>query len=184
MERSMPRMLEKYRKEIVPAYMQLYSLKNKHQVPSLKKVILNVGINQVKAQDAKMLDGIQEGLAKISGQKPVVRRARQAIAGFKLKKGMPCGCMVTLRRDRMYEFLDRLINIAIPRIRDFQGLPDKSFDEAGNYSFGITEQVIFPEIDVDKVGVTHGMDITIVTNAGSLKRAYDLLKLMGFPFKK
>ena len=183
MAKVSPRLLERYRKEIVPAYMKLYNYKNAYQVPKLEKIVLNVGLGQ-KAQDAKALEGVQEGISRITGQRPVIRRAKQSIAGFKIRKGMACGCMVTLRKARMYEFFDRLISVAIPRIRDFQGLSDKSFDHAGNYSFGITEQGIFPEIDMDKIQVTHGMDVTIVTNAGTSKRAFDLLKLFGLPFKK
>lgn len=180
----MSRLLKRFKEEITPKYMEQHKCKNIHQVPRVKKIVVNVGINQTKAQDAKILESISDGIARITGQKPVLRRAKQAISGFKLKKGMVCGCMVTLRRQRMYEFLDRLISVAIPRIRDFQGFSDKSFDAAGNYSFGVTEHVIFPEIDVDKVLSTHGMDITIVTDAGSPERARDLLKLFGFPFKK
>lgn len=179
----MARLLDKYRKEIIPEYMRHFNYKNPHQVPRLKKIIINVGINEAK-RDPKILESIQDGLARIAGQRPVIRKSKKAIAGFKLKKGVPSGCMVTLRRAIMYEFLDRLISIAIPRIRDFQGLSDRSFDEKGNYSFGITEQSIFPEIDVDKIQVAHGMDITIVTDAGSRERAYELLKFLGFPFKK
>jgi len=179
----MSRLLERYRKEIVPEYMKRFNYKNAHQVPSLKKIVINVGIKEIH-QDEKILNSIHDGLAKITGQKPVVRKSRMAIAGFKLKKGTPCGIKVTLRRKIMYEFFDRLINVAIPRIRDFRGLPEKSFDEMGNYSFGITEQSIFAEIDVDKLGVTHGMDISIVTNSGSKKKAYELLRLFGVPFRK
>jgi len=179
----MSRLYEKYKKEIVPAFMKEYGCKNIHEVPRLKKIVINIGIGQ-KSQDQKVLDGVIDGLAKISGQKPAVRRAKKAISGFKLKANMVCGIVVTLRRERMYEFLDRLISIAIPRIRDFQGLPDKSFDQAGNYSFGIVEQVIFPEVDMDKALVSHGMDVIIVSNAGSAKRAYELLKKFGFPFRK
>lgn len=179
----MARLLEKYKKEVIPAYMQLHNCKNQFQVPKVLKIVVNVGIGQ-RAQDAKVLESVQDGLAKITGQRPVVKRAKKAIAGFKIRQGVPCGLMVTLRKRRMYEFFDRLISVAIPRIRDFQGLPNKAFDEAGNYSFGITEQAIFPEIDMDKAATAHGMDITIVTNAGSPEKAYDLLKLFGFPFKK
>ncbi|NQT23066.1 MAG: 50S ribosomal protein L5 [Candidatus Omnitrophica bacterium] len=179
----MSRMLERYRKEIVPEYMKRFNCKNAHQVPSLKKIVINVGIKQVHLDD-KILNAIQDGLAKITGQKPVVRKARMAVAGFKLKQGSPCGIKVTLRRKMMYEFFDRLISVAIPRIRDFRGLPEKSFDENGNYSFGLTEQSIFPEIDFDKIAVTHGMDVSIVTNSGSKKNTYELLKLFGVPFRK
>lgn len=179
----MNRLYERYKKEIVPEYMKRFNYKNVHRVPRLKKIIISIGINEAK-QDAKTMESIQGGLAKITGQWPVIRRAKKAVAGFKLKKGSPCGCMVTLRRDRMYEFFDRLINVAMPRIRDFQGLPNKSFDEGGSYSFGIKEQMIFPEIDVDKTQITHGMNITIVTDAGSKEKAYELLKLFRVPFKK
>jgi len=179
----MSRLAERYKKEIIAEYMKLYGYKNIHQVPRLRKIIVNVGLGQ-RSQDAKVLDGVQKGVGQITGQRPVLRRSRQAIAGFKLKQGMPCGCVVTLRKEKMYEFFDRLVSVAIPRIRDFQGLSDKSFDENGNYTFGITEQVMFPEIDLDKIQVTHGMDVTIVMNAGSPKKGYDLLKLFGFPFKR
>ncbi|MFH1791361.1 MAG: 50S ribosomal protein L5 [Candidatus Omnitrophota bacterium] len=179
----MARFAERYKKEIVPEYMRSHNLRNQYQVPRLKKIVINVGINQ-KMQDGKILESVQSGIAAITGQKPVIRRAKKAVAGFKIRKGMPCGCMVTLRGQRMYEFLDRLISVAIPRIRDFQGLPKDSFDEAGNYSFGVTEQAIFPEIDMDKVAIAHGMHVTIVSDANSSERAYDLLKLFGFPFRK
>jgi large subunit ribosomal protein L5 len=179
----MARLYERYKKEIVPEYMKRFNYKNVHRVPRLKKIIVSIGINEAK-QDAKTMESLQGGLAKITGQWPVIRKAKKAVAGFKLKKGSPCGCMVTLRRARMYEFFDRLINVAMPRIRDFQGLPNKSFDEGGNYSFGIKEQMIFPEIDVDKTQITHGMNITIVTDAGSKERAYELLKMFRVPFKK
>lgn len=183
MSKAMPRLLIKYRKEIVPEFMKAFSLKNVYQVPKLEKIVLNVGFG-LAAQDAKILDSIQEGVGKIAGQKPALRRAKQAISGFKLKKGMPCGCVVTLRKQKMYEFLDRLISVAIPRIRDFQGLSDKSFDQAGNYSFGLTEQAIFPEVDMDKAKITHGMDITIVMKSDSEEKSFALLKMFGFPFKK
>jgi len=179
----MARLLEKYRKEIVPEYMSLFNCKNSFEVPRLKKIVINIGIKE-SHQDAKILEDIQGGVAKITGQKPSIRRARKAVAGFKLKEGYPCGIKVTLRRAMMYEFFDRMINVAIPRIRDFRGLPNNSFDERGNYSFGITEQTIFAEIDVDNVQVLHGMDVTIVTNAGDKQKAFELLRLFGIPFKK
>jgi len=179
----MARLAEKYKKEIVPAFMSAHGCKNMYQVPKLKKVVVNVGFGS-KAQDNKVMESIGEGLAKITGQKPALRRAKKAISGFKLKPNQPCGYVVTLRSARMYEFLDRLINIAIPRIRDFQGLSNKSFDEAGNHTFGLTEQVIFPEVDMDKAQLSHGMDITVVINSGDMKASLDLLKLFGFPFKK
>lgn len=179
----MARLYELYKKKIVPEYMKRFNYTNMHQVPRLKKIVINVGINEPK-REAKVLESIQGGLAMITGQKPALRRAKKAIAGFKLRKGLACGLIVTLRRARMYEFLDRLINVAMPRIRDFQGLSDKSFDENGNYSFGVTEQTIFPEVDVDKIQAAHGMDITIVTDAGNREKTMELLKFFGFPFKR
>jgi len=147
------------------------------------KIVINVGLGEA-TQDIKMLEAAQNELAAITGQKPVTTRAKKAIANFKIRKGSAIGCKVTLRRVMMYEFLDRMISVAIPRIRDFRGLPQDSFDDRGNYSFGLNEQVIFPEVDVDKVMKTHGMDITIVTDAKSGKEAFELLKLFGMPFKK
>jgi large subunit ribosomal protein L5 len=178
-----PRLLARYREEIVPEMMKQFSYKNRLQVPRLKKVVVNVGLGEA-TQDVKLLDAAQHELAMITGQKPVVTRAKKAIANFKIRRGSAIGCKVTLRRAMMYEFLDRLIAIAIPRIRDFRGLPLDSFDKQGNYSFGLTEQVIFPEVDVDKVMKPHGMDITIVTNARTPKEALELLKHVGMPFKK
>jgi len=179
----MTRFLEKYRKEIVPEYMKKFNFKSPYQVPKIQKIVISIGLGQ-QFQDAKILEGILAGIAKITGQRPVLRRAKKAVSGFKLRKGTPCGCMVTLRKAKMYEFFDRLISVAIPRIRDFQGLPNNSFDEGGNYTFGITEQSIFPEVDVDKVSAVHGMNITIVTNSGSREKSYSLLQMFGFPFKK
>ncbi|MBL7158640.1 MAG: 50S ribosomal protein L5 [Candidatus Omnitrophica bacterium] len=178
-----PRLLVKYRQEIVPAMIKKLNFKNALQVPRLKKIVINVGLGEA-VQDAKLLDGVMREISQITGQHPSLTRAKKAIAGFKIRKGLPVGCRVTLRRARMYEFLDRLINIAIPRIRDFRGLPAGSFDENGNYSFGITEQVIFPEIDMDKITIAHGMDITIVTDSGSKNSSYELLSLFRMPFRK
>jgi len=163
--------------------MKAFGYKNQMQVPKLKKIVINVGLGEA-TQDIKMLEAAQHELAAITGQKPVTTRAKKAIANFKIRKGSAIGCKVTLRRYMMYEFLDRMISVAIPRIRDFRGLPADSFDGSGNYSFGLNEQVIFPEIDVDKVVRAHGMDITLVTNARSEKEAFELLKLFGMPFKK
>ena len=178
-----PRLLETYRSSIVPDMMKAFGYKNQMQVPKLKKIVINVGLGEA-TQDIKMLEAAQHELAAITGQKPVTTRAKKAIANFKIRKGSAIGCKVTLRRYMMYEFLDRMISVAIPRIRDFRGLPADSFDGSGNYSFGLNEQVIFPEIDVDKVVRAHGMDITLVTNARSEKEAFELLKLFGMPFKK
>lgn len=178
-----PRLLESYRKAIVPEMMKKFGYKNSLQVPRLQKIVLNVGLGEA-TQDIKMLEAAQNELASITGQKPVTTRAKKAIANFKIRRGSAIGCKVTLRRVMMYEFLDRLISVAIPRIRDFRGLPADSFDGHGNYSFGLNEQVIFPEVDVDKIMKTHGMDITIVTNASKKEEAFELLKFFGMPFKK
>ena len=177
-----PRLLEKYRKEIVPALKQKLGYRSVMQVPAVKKIIINMGVGEAIA-DIKILDKAQEELSLITGQKPVVRRAKQAISNFKIREGLPIGCKVSLRNKMMYEFLDRLINATLPRIRDFRGIPANSFDGHGNYSLGLKEQSVFPEIDVDKVQRAQGMDITIVTNAGSDREAFELLKLFGMPFK-
>lgn len=178
-----PRLLERYRSEITSEMMKLFNYKNKLEVPRLKKVIINIGLGEA-TQDIKLLEAAQNELAVITGQKPVVTKAKKAIANFKIRKGSSIGCKVTLRRARMYEFLDRLIAVAIPRIRDFRGLSPNSFDKGGNYSFGLNEQLIFPEIDMDKVLKTHGMDITITTTAHTRNEAYELLRLLGMPFSK
>lgn len=178
-----PRMLERYRNEIVPEMMKLFGYKNKLQAPRLVKIVINVGLGEA-TQDIKLLESAQAELGMITGQKPVVTKAKKAIANFKIRRGSAIGCKVTLRRARMYEFIDRMISVAIPRIRDFRGLSPDSFDKDGNYSFGLNEQVIFPEVDVDKVMKTHGMDVTIVTTAKTEKEAYEFLRLVGMPFKK
>ena len=178
-----PRLLEKYRGEITLEMSRLFGYKNKLAVPRLKKIVLNVGMGEA-TQDIKFLENAQNEIAAITGQKPVVTRAKKAIANFKIRKGSAIGCKVTLRRTMMYEFLDRLVSIAIPRIRDFRGLPTDSFDKGGNYSFGLNEQGIFAEIDADKIMKAHGMDITIVTSAKTRDEAFNLLKLFGMPFKK
>ncbi len=178
-----PRLREAYKKEILPALMKEYSYKNVMQAPKIEKVVLNVGLGEA-VQNIKLLDSVQNELTQITGQKAVTTRAKKAIATFKLRKGMPIGCKVTLRGDRMYEFLDRLISVALPRIRDFRGLSDRSFDGRGNYNFGIREQFIFPEINYDKVEIVHGMDITICTNAHTNEEAKALLRHVGIPFRK
>jgi large subunit ribosomal protein L5 len=178
-----PRLLERYRSEITPEMMKIFGFKNALQVPRLKKIVINVGLGEA-SQDIKLLDAVQSELAMITGQKPVVTKAKKAIANFKIRKGSSIGCKVTLRRSMMYEFFDRLIAVAIPRIRDFRGLSVDSFDRGGSYSFGLNEQVIFPEVNVDKVVKQYGMDITIVTNAKSKQEAFELLRLMGMPFVK
>ena len=177
-----PRLMEKYTEEISPALMKEYKYQSTMQIPKLNKIVINIGVGEA-VQDIKTLDGALEDLNVITGQKPVVRRAKKAISNFKLRTGMPVGCKVTLRRNRMYEFLDRLFNFAIPRIRDFRGVPGRSFDGHGNYTLGIKEQLIFPEIDYDKIDKTRGMDITFVTSAGNDEEAKALLKAFGLPFR-
>ena len=157
--------------------------KNVNQVPKLEKIVINLGVGEAIA-DAKKLDSATNDLTAIAGQKPVVCRARKSISNFKLREGMPIGCSVTLRGDRMYEFLDRLINVAIPRIRDFRGVPAKSFDGRGNYTLGITEQIIFPEIDYDKIDKARGLEVTVVTNAKDKIKGKKLFEKLGIPFKK
>ncbi|GAB4408713.1 MAG: 50S ribosomal protein L5 [Thermodesulfovibrionales bacterium] len=178
-----PRLKEKYMNEVAPALMKEFSYKNVMEVPRLKKVVVNVGLGEA-VQNIKLLDAAQKELSIITGQKAVPTKAKKSIAGFKLRKGMPIGCKVTLRGDRMYEFLDRFISIALPRIRDFKGLSGKSFDGKGNYSIGIKEQFIFPEIDYDKVEMVHGMDFTICTSAKNDAEAKALLRHLGVPFRK
>ena len=178
-----PRLLEKYRNEIIPKMMEAFSFKNRLAVPRLEKIVVNMGVGEA-LQDIKILEKAMEELGQITGQKPILRRAKKAIANFKIRKGLPIGCKVTLRRTIMYEFFDRLISIALPRIRDFRGISPDSFDEAGNYTLGITEQSIFPEIDYDKVSRMQGMDITLVIkNVKSKEQARELLKLFGMPFR-
>ena len=179
-----PRLLEKYRKEIVPQMKKEHKLNNVYSVPRLEKIVLNMGVGEALT-DIKILDKAMEEMGIIAGQKPLIHRARKTISNFKLRKGQPVGCKVTLRRAKMYEFLDRLINVALPRIRDFRGVPDKSFDGSGNYNFSITEQGIFPEIEYDRISRTQGMNITIVINNAKTKElACALLKLFGMPFAK
>ncbi|MCI4626469.1 MAG: 50S ribosomal protein L5 [Candidatus Magnetoovum sp. WYHC-5] len=179
----MPRLKEKYVKEVVPALKKAFAYGNIMQVPKLEKVVLNVGLGEA-LQDIKLLDAAKEELEKITGQKAVITKAKKSIAGFKLRQGMPIGCKVTLRGDRMYEFLDRFINIALPRIRDFKGVPHKSFDGKGNYSCGIREQYIFPEIDYEKVSMVHGLDVVVCTSAKTDEEGKALIKELGMPFKE
>lgn len=180
---SKPRLLEQYRKETVPALMQEFKYKNPMQVPKLVKIVINMGIKEAK-DDVKILDQLAVELGRISGQKPLTTLAKKSISAFKLREGLPVGLKVTLRRTRMWEFLDRLFSIAMPRIRDFQGYSDKSFDGQGNYTFGIQEQTVFPEVEFDKIKKTQGMDITIVTTATTNGEGKRLLESLGFPFKK
>jgi large subunit ribosomal protein L5 len=177
-----PRLKEKYLKEIIPAMMKECAYKNIMEVPKVQKVVLNVGIGEA-IQNIKLLDAAQKELSFITGQKAVVTKAKKSIASFKLRKGMPIGCKVTLRGNRMYEFLDRLISIALPRIRDFKGVSGKSFDGKGNYALGLKEQFIFPEIDYDKVEMVHGLDVIICTTAETDKEGNALLRYFGIPFR-
>ncbi len=178
-----PRLYEMYKKDIVPKLKESFNYKSVSQVPSLDKISVNIGVGQA-TQDSKLVELVAKELEIIVGQKPVITKAKAAISNFKLREGMPIGVRVTLRKQRMYEFFDRLINIAMPRIRDFRGLSDKSFDGRGNYTLGIKEQIIFPEIDVDKITKIFGMDITFVTTAKTDKEALELLKSFGMPFIK
>jgi large subunit ribosomal protein L5 len=179
----MTRMQEHYRKTVVPKLQERFGYKNVMQVPKITKISVNMGVGEAMT-DKKIIDNAAGDLAKISGQKPQITRARKSVAVFKVRENWPIGCRVTLRGARMYEFLDRLINIAIPRIRDFRGLPSRSFDGRGNYSLGIKEQIIFPEIDFDKVDAIRGMDITIVTTARTDAEGKALLDAFGFPFRR
>jgi large subunit ribosomal protein L5 len=176
-----PRMKQRFRDELVPALQQELGLANVMQVPRLDKIVVNMGIGDA-VKDGRLLDAAVDDLTTITGQKPVITKARKSIAGFKLREGMPIGAKVTLRGDRMWEFYDRLVSLALPRIRDFRGMSPRSFDGHGNYTMGVTEQLIFPEIDYDKVAEVRGMDITIVTTATTDDEARSLLAALGFPF--
>jgi len=178
-----PRLLEQYQKEIVPELSKKFGYKNPLQAPMLKKIVVNMGVGAA-SQDIKILEQAQKDLAMITGQKPAVTRAKKAIANFKIRKGIPIGCKVTLRGNRMYEFLDRLINVALPRIRDFRGIKPDSFDERGSYSLGLKEQSIFPEIDIDKIGKIQGMDVIMNIKSGSKEESFEFLRLLGMPFRK
>ena len=176
-----PRMKQRFRDELVPALQQELGLANVMQVPRLDKIVVNMGIGDA-VKDGRLLDAALDDLTTITGQRPIVTKARKSIAGFKLREGMPIGAKVTLRGDRMWEFYDRLVSLALPRIRDFRGMSPRSFDGHGNYTMGVTEQLIFPEIDYDKVAEVRGMDITIVTTATTDDEARSLLAALGFPF--
>ncbi len=176
------RLKEKYEREVVPALKAERGYRNVMQVPRMTRIVVNMGIGTGLEKDA--LESLTADLAMITGQRPIITRARKSIANFKLRKGMPIGAKVTLRGARMYEFFDRLVNVALPRIRDFRGVSPKAFDGRGNYTLGIREQMVFPEIDPDHVKIVQGMDITIVTTAGSDDEARDLLRLLGMPFAK
>lgn len=171
-----------YQEEVAPKLTETFGYKNVMQVPGLKKIVLNMGLGEA-IQNIKLLDSAVEELKVISGQKPVITRAKRSIAAFKLREGMPIGCMVTVRREKMYDFFSKLVNIALPRVRDFRGISGKAFDGRGNYSLGIKEQLIFPEIDYDKIDKIKGLNITIVTSAKTDEEGKLLLKLMGMPFR-
>ncbi|MFQ5574403.1 MAG: 50S ribosomal protein L5 [Terriglobia bacterium] len=176
-------MRQRYFDEVIPNMMKQFSFTNPFQVPRLEKIVVNVGAGEA-LQDSKVIDGVMNDLAVITGQQPIVRKARKSIAGFKLRKGVSVGAKVTLRGDRMYEFLDRLISVVVPRIRDFRGFERKSFDGAGNYTLGLDEQLVFPEIDYDKVDQVRGMNITMVTTARNDAEGLGLLENFGFPLKE
>lgn len=180
--REMPRLKRYYLEEVRPQLMRRFGYRNVMQVPRLEKVVLNIAVGEA-TQNPKALDAAAQDLAAISGQRPLIRRAKRSIAAFKLRAGMPIGCMVTLRGDRMYEFMERLINAALPRVRDFRGVSPDGFDGRGNYNLGLREQLIFPEIDYDKVDRVRGMNITIVTSARTDEEARELLRLLGMPFR-
>ncbi len=178
-----PRFLEKYKKEIIPELSKKFAYKNPLQAPCLQKIVINMGVGAAN-QDIKILEQAMSDLSLIAGQKPVMTRSKKDISNFKIRKGLPVGCKVTLRGMRMYEFLDRLINVALPRIRDFRGVNPGSFDQKGNYSLGIKEQAIFPEIEIDKVSRTQGMDVTMTIRSGGAEESRELLRLFGMPFTK
>ncbi|MCD6585523.1 MAG: 50S ribosomal protein L5 [Desulfobacteraceae bacterium] len=173
---------EFYEKEVVSKLIETFDYKNTMEVPKLEKVVLNIGLGEA-IHNIKLLDSAKEELKLISGQSPVITRARKSIAAFKLREGMPIGCMVTLRRKKMYDFYEKLVNITLPRVRDFRGISGKAFDGRGNYTLGIKEQIIFPEIDYDKIDTIKGMNITVVTTAKNNKEGKELLKLLGMPFR-
>jgi large subunit ribosomal protein L5 len=177
------RLKEKYQKEVVPNLQKEFSYKNPMQVPTVNKVVVNIGMGEA-IQNAKAMDAAVSDLATITGQRPVITRAKRSVAAFKLREGMQIGCMVTLRGERMYQFLDKLMNVALPRLRDFQGVSADAFDGRGNYTLGLREQLVFPEIDYDKVDKVRGMEVSIVTTARTDEEGRRLLKLMGMPFKK
>lgn len=179
----LPRLKERCQKDVIPQMMKEFSYKNVMQVPRIEKVVINVGLGEA-VQNIKLLETVEKELSLITGQRPVQTRAKKAISAFKLRKGVPIGCMVTLRGVMMYEFLDRLINLALPRIRDFKGVSLKSFDGRGNYTMGLKEQLIFPEIDPEKADFVYGMDITICTSANTDEEARALLRHLGLPFRK
>jgi len=178
----MARLRERYREEVVPALREKFGYENLMQVPRLEKIVVNMGVGEA-AQNSRALDGAMDDLARIAGQKPQLRRARKSIAGFKIREGMPVGARVTLRGERMWEFLDRLISIALPRVRDFRGINPRSFDGQGNFALGLREQLIFPEISYDAVDATRGLDVAVVTTAKTDEESRELLRLLGMPLR-
>lgn len=179
-----PRLLEKYRNEIVPQMMSTFSIKNKMAVPKVDKIVINMGVGEA-IQDVKILEKAADELSLITGQKPIFRRAKKAISNFGIRQGQAVGCKVTLRRAMMYEFMERFINVAMPRIRDFRGVPDNSFDQVGNYSMGLLDQAIFTELDVDRITRAQGMDIVfVIKNSNSKEQSKELLRLFGMPFRQ
>ena len=179
----MNRLQERYENEVVKSLMEKFNYSSKMQAPKIEKIVLNIGVGDA-VSNSKLLDDAVNELTLITGQKPVVTRAKKSIAGFKLREGQAIGCKVTLRGERMYEFLDKLVNVSLPRVRDFRGVSNNSFDGRGNYTLGVKEQLIFPEIDYDKIGKLRGMDIVMVTTANTDEEAYSLLEMLGMPFSK
>ncbi len=179
----MARLKDRYREEIAPALKERFDIQNPMRIPSLEKIVVNMGVGEAVV-NSRALDGAVEDLAKITGQKPQIRRARKSIAGFKIREGMPIGARVTLRNERMWEFLDRFISVALPRVRDFRGISPRSFDGRGNYAVGLREQVIFPEISYDAIDATRGLDVAVVTTTESDEEARELLRLLGMPFRE
>ncbi len=178
----MARLKDRYREEIAPALKDRFEIQNPMRIPKLEKIVVNMGVGEA-SQDSRRLDGAMEDLARITGQKPQLRRARKSIAGFKIRDGMPVGARVTLRGERMWEFLDRLITIALPRVRDFRGISPRSFDGRGNFALGLSEQTIFPEISYDSIDTTRGLDVAVVTTAETDEEARELLRMLGMPFR-
>jgi large subunit ribosomal protein L5 len=178
----MARLKDRYREEVAPALQERFGIQNPMRIPKLEKIVVNMGVGEAAA-NSKVLDGAMEDLAKITGQKAQLRRARKSIAGFKIRDGMPVGARVTLRGERMWEFLDRLVSIALPRVRDFRGISPNSFDGRGNFALGLREQLIFPEISYDSIDATRGMDVAMVTTAETDEEARELLRLLGMPFR-
>ena len=179
----MARLKDKYREEIAPALKERFEIENPMRIPGLEKIVVNMGVGEAVV-NSRTLDGAVEDLAKITGQKPQIRRARKSIAGFKIREGMPIGARVTLRNERMWEFLDRFVSVALPRVRDFRGINPSSFDGRGNYAIGLREQVIFPEISYDAIDATRGLDVAVVTTTESDEEARELLRLLGMPFRE